>query len=85
MAVIDTQKETARERKHAYDASPGVELLFGAGRNNPDNPSLDRVVPELGYVRGNVRVISYWANRLKCDCSDAAVFRRLADYTEGLL
>jgi len=29
--------------------------------------SLDRVVPEMGYVKGNVRVISYRANMLKSD------------------
>jgi hypothetical protein len=29
------------------------------------SPSLDRIVPELGYVPGNVRVISDRANRLK--------------------
>ncbi len=27
--------------------------------------TLDRVVPSLGYVKGNVRVISFRANRLK--------------------
>jgi hypothetical protein len=30
-------------------------------------PSLDRIVPELGYTRGNVRVISQAANLLKSD------------------
>lgn len=29
------------------------------------SPSLDRISPELGYVPGNVRVISDKANRLK--------------------
>jgi hypothetical protein len=32
-----------------------------------DSPSLDRVVPELGYVPGNVVVMSMRANRLKSD------------------
>lgn len=30
-----------------------------------DHPTIDRMVPELGYVRGNVRIISNRANRLK--------------------
>lgn len=30
-------------------------------------PSIDRVIPELGYVSGNVRVISMRANRIKND------------------
>lgn len=33
----------------------------------PTSPSLDRVVSNLGYVPGNVRVISNMANRLKSD------------------
>lgn len=34
-------------------------------RNTDDSPSIDRIIPELGYVRGNVWVISNRANRLK--------------------
>lgn len=49
-----------------------------------DNPSLDRVRNELGYVKGNVRVISRRANVLKSRC-DADTFRRIADYIEGKL
>lgn len=34
-----------------------------------DSPTLDRVVPELGYVKGNVEVISERANRIKNDAT----------------
>lgn len=30
---------------------------------------MDRVIPELGYVKGNVEIISYRANRLKNDAT----------------
>lgn len=30
-----------------------------------DSPSLDRIIPELGYVKGNVMFISYLANSMK--------------------
>lgn len=45
----------------------GIPLEWGVGRGrmNDHSPSLDRVVPELGYVPGNVVVISWLANRLK--------------------
>lgn len=33
------------------------------------SPSLDCIDPQRGYVKGNVRVISYRANRIKCDAS----------------
>ena len=34
-----------------------------------DSPSLDRIKPELGYVKGNVMVISYRANVLKSNAT----------------
>jgi hypothetical protein len=44
----------------------GIRLnVERAPRNDPANPSLDRLVPELGYVPGNVQVVSYRANTLK--------------------
>lgn len=42
-------------------------------------PTLDRVIPSLGYVRGNVQVISMRANRLKQDASLDEVLA-IADY-----
>lgn len=30
-----------------------------------DSPSLDKIVPELGYVKGNIQVISQMANQMK--------------------
>jgi hypothetical protein len=34
-----------------------------------DSPSLDRIIPSLGYVRTNIRVISLRANRIKHDAT----------------
>ena len=39
------------------------------GRVGPDTASLDRVVPALGYVKGNVEVISTLANAMKYDAT----------------
>lgn len=38
---------------------------MGVGKTKQDAPTLDRIVPELGYVEGNVAFISYRANRIK--------------------
>jgi hypothetical protein len=44
----------------------GIPIVLGERRSD-NSPSLDCVVPEDGYVPGNVRVISDKANRLKGD------------------
>jgi hypothetical protein len=49
-------------------------------RLKDNSPSLDRKVPEKGYVVGNVFVISMLANRIKTDCTDPTVFDRVAAY-----
>jgi hypothetical protein len=41
----------------------------GEGDDRNNSPSLDRVVPELGYVEGNVVWISNRANILKRDAA----------------
>lgn len=45
----------------------GIPLFLGDGRLGPNSPSLDRVVPVLGYVPGNICVISNRANVIKND------------------
>lgn len=48
----------------------GIELCTtNKGLHADNSPSLDRIVPALGYVPGNVIVISWRANRIKCDAS----------------
>lgn len=47
----------------------GIKLEIGKGKMHANSPSLDRIIPELGYVRGNVCVISYRANSIKKDAS----------------
>lgn len=54
------------------------------GMRTDDSPSLDRLVPAAGYVRGNVRVISWRANRLKNDATLEEMWRLYA-YTSDAL
>lgn len=42
-----------------------IPFTVGLGQHNDDSPTLVRKDPRLGYVRGNVWVISQKANRLK--------------------
>ena len=54
----------------------GVELDYSyAGRSGfrAYAPSLDRFIPDLGYVRGNVTVISCLANAVKSSATSEQV------------
>lgn len=46
----------------------GIKLKYDNKRGyRPDSPSIDRIIPELGYVKGNVAIISFRANMIKSD------------------
>lgn len=47
----------------------GVKLDWFASKRCENSPSYDRIDPKLGYVRGNVAIISMRANRIKNDGS----------------
>jgi hypothetical protein len=53
---------------------------------SPNAPSLGRVDPSKGFVRGNVEIIckrANWANMVKADCWEPAELRAIAAYIEG--
>lgn len=49
----------------------GVPLVFGGGKSGPlpNGYSVDRIVPENGYVRENIQIISVKANMIKTNAS----------------
>lgn len=60
----------------------GIRLdpAIGKGSGFHDNsPSLDRIKPELGYTKGNVRVISARANLLKSNATVEELEKVLED------
>lgn len=57
----------------------GMPLEVGSGKRHDGSPSIDRVVPERGYVKDNIRIISWRANRLKSDAT-LAELRRVVSY-----
>ncbi len=57
----------------------GIELQRGLVTQD-QSPSLDRFCPSDGYVRGNVTVVSYLANRIKQNETNPEVFERLATW-----
>lgn len=62
----------------------GIPIVLGGGNKaieKPGTPSVDRIINSKGYVKGNVRVISFRANRIKLD-ADPWELRAIADYME---
>ena len=57
----------------------GIEIIPCSGHNGPHCPSLDKIIPALGYIRGNVVVVSNRANTLKRDATPEEM-RMLADF-----
>lgn len=51
----------------------GIPLVAGGGQPSPNSPTIDRVIPELGYTKGNVVVMSYRANTLKNNATLAEI------------
>ena len=43
------------------------------------SPSIDRIKPELGYIVGNIRIISNRANRLRSDANTKELFNLYKD------
>lgn len=59
--------------KNGKCAITGIEFKTTGGKN-PYSPSLDRIVPELGYIMGNVRVILWALNAFKNKWSDSEIY-----------
>lgn len=59
----------------------GMKLTCGNGQQDPNALSLDRIDNTLGYVPGNVVVMSYLANRLKND-GTAKQHERIAEWMQ---
>lgn len=50
---------------------PILKIKLKSSTKSPtsNSPSLDKIIPELGYVKGNIQVISHKANAMKTNAS----------------
>jgi hypothetical protein len=91
-----TKKNNAKYGKWKWDISihdiefpvvcPMLGIVinwFSVGGRDESSPSLDRLNSSIGYVKGNVVVCSWRANRLKNN-GTAAELRRIADFLDNL-
>ncbi len=61
----------------------GTKFAIGNGETLPNSPSIDRVIPELGYIPGNVILISHRANTIK-NHGDGKEHQMIADWLRSL-
>lgn len=92
VAVLPFIKSRAKKRGLAFNITAndiplpnvcpifGTKLVIGIGKQGNDSPSVDRIDPTKGYVKGNVVVISQRANSLKRDASLADLETMVAFY-----
>jgi hypothetical protein len=57
-----------------------IPLERGSGERTWNSPSLDRIIPERGYTKGNIVIVSWRANRIKSDASLRELERLTAFY-----
>ena len=60
----------------------GIAIEKASGSRTYNSPSLDKLIPALGYVKGNVQVISWRANKLKGE-GTAKEHRLIAEWMES--
>jgi hypothetical protein len=59
----------------------GIKLKTNVKTVGYDSPSLDRIVPELGYVKNNIQVVSHLANTMK----NSATIEQLITFSKSIL
>lgn len=92
--IVNAARRRARQGGYPFDLTVetlppvpehcpvlGIPLEFSARRTD-STPSLDKRIPSLGYVRGNIEWMSWRANRLKNDASPDELLRLAAHVNE---
>jgi hypothetical protein len=58
----------------------GIPLIVSLHGRTNNTPTVDKIIPSKGYVKGNVKVVSWLVNNIKSDCIDPEVFEKIAIY-----
>lgn len=66
------------EQQHGKCYYTGVPIHFGAeGHANASSASVDRLVPSLGYVQGNIVYCSYFVNTMKGSLTEKEFYKMI--------
>ena len=87
-AAFDGAKSRAKQKGIPFDITreyvnglipthcPVLGIELQTGKENKDaNISIDRIVPELGYIVGNIIIVSFMANRLRSNATVEQLFK----------
>lgn len=81
MKMINSARKVAKSKGLPFDLEAGcfnlpevcpvlgIQLDYSLGQRHGATASLDRIVPAKGYTQGNVIVVSWRANHIKCDAT----------------
>lgn len=61
----------------------GIPLIMGTGCVHNNSPSIDRINPELGYIKDNIIIVSHLANTIKTNASPSQI-RMVAEFYENI-
>ena len=65
---------------------PVFDTEFKSGLSNKEKlPTIDKIIPKQGYVKNNVVIISFMANRMKSDIKDINMFKKLYEFYKNLI
>ena len=60
----------------------GIPLKLNEGSPKFDSPSIDRIIPSLGYIKGNIIIISNKANMIKSSATPDEILKVALFYKE---
>ena len=94
-ALLSSAKDRARRKKIPFNIDKsdiiipkicpylGILLEPSRGAMTDTSPTLDRIDNTKGYIKGNILVVSWRANRLKADATPEEL-KRIANYLSNI-